>query len=236
MTFHGKPTYFVWDVESTGTNVFEDRIVQFFGATADSQGNLLDTWEFFINPGVPVPEEAAAVHGFDDDFLAENGMEPYGALNYIRNLFLSERDLIQVAFNMNYDLSIIDAEMKRHGVSDNFGAWFAENAKLVDGLVIDRHKDKYRKGKRNLETQAKHYGVEFDPESAHSAVYDVQKTAEVTIKILEKFGTPTTKEQAQWYRGWAVNFQEYRRRTDPEVVIDSSWPLRVKEEAWEQLI
>ena len=230
MAFNGKPKFFVFDVETTGTNVFEDRIVQFFGATADSQGNLLDTWEFFINPGVPVPEEAAAVHGFDDKFLAENGDDPKKTLIRIKYLFLEKRDLVQVAFNMNYDLSIIDAEMKRHGVSDNFGTWFAENAKLVDGLVIDRYKDKYRKGKRNLETQAKHYGVEFDPESAHSAVYDVQKTTEVTIKILEKFGTPTTKEQAQWYKEWAENFQEYLRRTDPEAVVDPDWPLRVKEE------
>ena len=63
--------YFVWDVESTGIRVLEDRVVQFFGATADAKGNLIDTWEFFINPGVPVPEEAAAIHGFSDEFLAE---------------------------------------------------------------------------------------------------------------------------------------------------------------------
>lgn len=229
MAFKGKPKYFVWDVESTGIEVFEDRIVQFFGATADSQGNLLDTWEFFINPGVPVPEEAAAVHGFDDDFLAENGMEPYDALNYIRNLFLSERDLIQVAFNMNYDLSIIDAEMKRHGVSDYFGTWFAENAKLVDGLVIDRHKDKYRKGKRNLETQAAHYGVEFDPDEAHNAVYDVEKTAQVTVKILEKYGGPTTREQASWHEAWRKGFESYLRKSDPTARVEAGWPLRVKE-------
>lgn len=231
MTFKGKPKYFVWDVESTGTSVFEDRIVQFFGATADSQGNLIDTWEYFINPGVPVPEEAAAVHGFDDDFLAENGEDPEKTLIRIKYLFLEKRDLIQVAFNMNYDLSIIDAEMKRHGVSDNFGTWFAENAKLVDGLVIDRYKDKYRKGKRNLETQAKHYGVEFDPDEAHNALYDTQITAKVTVKILEKFGTPTTKEQAQWYKEWANGFQEYLRRTDPTAIVDDMWPLRIKEEA-----
>lgn len=229
MAFKGKPKYFVWDVESTGTSVFEDRIVQFFGATADSKGNLLDTWEFFINPSVTVPEEAAAVHGFDDDFLAENGEDPEKTLIRIKYLFLEKRDLIQVAFNMNYDLSIIDAEMKRHGVSDNFGTWFAENAKLVDGLVIDRYKDKYRKGKRNLETQAKHYGVEFDPDEAHNALYDTQITAKVTVKILEKFGLPTTSEQGVWYTEWADGFETYKRRSDPNFRMDNKeWPLRTE--------
>lgn len=220
--------FFVFDTETTGINVFEDRIVQFFGATADSQGNLLDTWEFFINPGVPVPEEAAAVHGFDDKFLAENGDDPEKTLIRIKYLFLEKRDLVQVAFNMNYDLSIIDAEMKRHGVSDNFGTWFAENAKLVDGIVIDRHHDRYRKGKRNLATQATHYGIPFNPDELHDAKTDVELTAKVTAAILKKFGTPTTKEQAKWYKGWAENFQEYLRRTGPEAEVSGEWPLRSK--------
>lgn len=228
MTFVGPPKYFVWDVESTGINVFEDRIVQFFGATADANGTLLDTWEFFINPGVPVPAEAAAVHGFSDDFLAKNGDDPEKTLIRIKYLFSEKRDLIQVAFNMNYDLSIIDAEMKRHGVSDNFGSWFSENGKLVDGLVIDRHKDKFRKGKRNLETQAKHYGVPFDPEAAHNALYDTEVTAKVTVKILEKFGTPSTREQAQWQEAWRSNFEAYLRKTAPTASVERGWPLREK--------
>lgn len=220
--------YFCFDVESTGIDVFEDRIVQFFGATADSKGNILDTWEFFINPGVPVPEEAAAVHGFDDEFLKEKGFDPVFALEEIKLKFLQHKDLIQVAFNMNYDLSILDAEMKRHGVSDNFGEWFAKHGKLVDGLVIDRHKDKYRKGRRNLETQAKHYGVEFDPDAAHNALYDTEVTAKVTVKILEKFGTPSTQEQARWQEAWRSNFEKYLQKSDPTATVERGWPLRDK--------
>ena len=229
MTFIGPPKYFVYDCESTGISVFEDRIVQFFGATADANGTLLDTWEFFINPGVPVPEGASDIHGFDDEFLAEKGGDPEVELNGIKKLFLKHKDLIHVAFNMNYDLSILDAEMKRHGVSDNFGSWFSENGKLVDGLVIDRHRDKFRKGKRNLETQAKHYGVEFDPDAAHNALYDTEVTAKVTVKILEEFGIPTTREQAQWQEAWRSNFESYLRKTDPVATVERGWPLRERE-------
>lgn len=221
--------FFVFDVESGGIRVFEDRVVQFFGATADKDGNLIDTWEIFINPGVKIAQEAIDVHGFSNEFLKENGKPPHVAFEEVRELFLRHRHLKIVAFNMNYDLSILDEEMKRHNTSVTFGKWFSENAKLIDGLVIDRHKDKYRKGKRNLETQAKHYGVEFDSSEAHDARYDVEKTAQVTVKILEKFGTSTTREQAAWQEEWRSGFEKYLQKTDPTATVERGWPLREKE-------
>lgn len=224
-----KAEYLVFDVESGGIQVFEDRVVQFFGATADKDGNLIDTWEIFINPGVDIAQEAIDVHGFSNELLKDIGEKPEAAFTKIRDLFLEHRHLKIVAFNMNYDLSILDAEMSRHGVSETFGAWFAAQGKLVDGLVIDRHKDKYRKGKRNLEAQAKHYGVPFDGDDAHNARYDVEKTAQVTVKILEKFGTPTTAQQAQWQEAWRSNFESYLRKTDPTATVGRGWPIREKE-------
>lgn len=224
-----EPKFFVWDVESTGIDVFNDRIVQLFAATADENGDLIDTWEFFIDPGIEIPEEASAVHGFTNEFLAEHGEKPEDAFNTLWHLFSRHRNLIQVAFNMNYDLSILDAEMKRHGISESFGSWFAENGRLVDGIVIDRYKDKYRKGKRTLAAQADYYGVSYDPDELHNARADVELTAKVTVAILNKYGTPTTAEQAEWREEWRKGFEEYLRRSDPSAVVEVGWPLRLKE-------
>lgn len=216
----------VFDTETTGVDTGYDRIVQFFGALADENGNLIETREWFINPGVPIPEEAAGVHGFTEEFLAENGGDPKEVLLEIKEWLSSNRHLISVAFNMNFDLSVLDAEFKRHGISETFGTWMRDEAKLVDGIVIDRHKDKYRKGKRTLEATAAHYGVPFDPELAHDAGYDVEVTAKVTKKILDKFGTPTTQEQSSWYASWAEGLEKYLRRTDPSAKVNRGWPLR----------
>ena len=136
--------FFVFDVESGGVDVFEDRVVQFFGATADAQGNLIDTWEIFIDPGVEIAQEAVDVHGFSNNFLKEHGKQPAEAFAEIRELFLKHRHLTLVAFNANYDVSILDAEMKRHGATDLFGVWIATSSMIVDGIVIDRHHDRYR--------------------------------------------------------------------------------------------
>lgn len=220
--------YCVWDAETGGIDVHEDRIVQWFMATADKDGNLLDEWQFFINPGVPIAEEAIAVHGLTNEWLAENGQDPAEALKEIRLIFLENIDLIHVAFNMSFDLSILDSEFKRHGVSDTFGAYMRDTARLVDAIVIDRHGDKWRKGKRTLAAQAEHYGVEYNADELHDASVDVELTAKVTVKVLEKFGTPTTREQSVWYADWAEDFERYLRRTDATAIVDPNWPLKLK--------
>lgn len=225
-----KPVYCIWDAETGGINVHEDRIVQWFMATADAEGNVIDEWQWFINPGVPIAEEATAVHGLTNEWLVENGRDPKEALSEIRLIFLENIDLIHVAFNMCFDLSILDAEFKRYGITEGFGTFMSKSARLVDGLVIDRHEDKYRKGKRTLEAQARHYGVPFDPEAAHDARYDVESTAKVTVKILEKFGTPGTREQAQWYADWAAGLENYLKKSDPDARVDRNWPLKTKED------
>lgn len=226
-----EPVYCVWDAESTGIDVHEARIVQWFMATADKDGNLLDTWQWFIDPEIPIPQEATDVHGLTNEWLKENGQGAKTALNEIRNVFLDHLGLTHVAFNMAYDLSLIDAEFKRHGVATQFGTYMRDRAKLVDGIVIDRHHDKYRKGKRTLAAQATHYDVDYDPENLHDARVDVEVTAKVTARIVEKFGLPSTKEQAAWYAEWAAGLEDYLRREDATAKVDRNWPLRLKEEA-----
>lgn len=135
---------------------------------------------------------------------------------------------------MNYDLSILDAEIARHlGIKD-YGLSIKNRAQLFDPLVVDRAKDKYRKGKRKLEFMAAHYGVPFDPEKAHKADYDVEITARVAAKVAEKFGIPSNRDQAVMFRTWAENFQDYLRRTDEFAIVESSWPLRAKPEPKEE--
>lgn len=224
-----KVRYLVADCESTGIRVFEDRIVQFFVGLSDEEGNLVSHKEWFINPGVPIPEEASEVHGLTLEWLQVNGQEPEEALAEIREYLMSWSRIPWILFNANYDLSILDSEFKRHGITDRFGDFVNTRASILDGIVIDRHKDRYRKGRRTLAAQADYYGVEYDPEKLHDAKTDVELTAKVTVKILEKFGTPTTEEQKEWQEAWRSNFESYLRKTDPTATVERGWPLREEE-------
>lgn len=220
----------VFDTETTGIDVFNDRIVQLFIGIADGNGDLIEQYEWLIDPGIEVPEEASNVHGFTTEFLRENGIVPEGALKAALEVFQAYSDVPWVAFNLNYDLSILDKEMLRHGVHGYFGGWAVYSTSMIDGLVIDRHKDKWRKGKRKLANMAEAYGIDFDPDALHNAAADVELTTKVTRAIVNKHGMMTNAEQAEAYRTWAVDFEKYLRRNDPEAVVDSQWPVRLKED------
>lgn len=215
------------DTESTGTDPHEARIVQFFaGVMEDGEmkdGEPFDRLEMIVDPGIPIPEEASAVHGISNETAQAEGVDPEEALIRIRYFLFHHRDLPFVIMNARYDVPLINAEFERNGIKRLPNS----QIEFLDPLVIDRGRDKYRKGKRKLENLAEHYGVEFDAELAHDAAYDCLIAGRVTEKIIEKYGKPTQAQQANWHRDWAVHFQEWLRKqddADPDVVIGKEWP------------
>lgn len=224
-----KAKYCCFDVESTGIDVFNDRIVQLVISTADEAGNVLETWEWIINPGVEVPDGAADVHGFTTQYLIENGVAPDLALAEAYEVFQAHENLVWVAYNINYDVSILNAEFKRQLGSPYWERSVAPYGTLFDPLVVDRRKDKWRKGNRKLESVAPHYGIAFDPEAAHKADYDVEITARVAARVADKYGIPSNAEQSAWYDEWAEGLENYFRRTDPEAKVNRGWPVQKEE-------
>lgn len=218
--------YLVWDCETTGIDVFNDRIAQLVISTADSEGNLLETWEWVIDPGVDMPEEASNVHGLSTEFLTEHGRDPRTALGEAHEVFTAHTDLIWVAFNMNFDLTILDNEFARYLENPGFGDGVARYVRLFDPLLVDRWMDKYRKGKRKLGFLALVYGIPFNDEEAHDAAYDVKIAAFVAARVAEKFGIPSVAAQASAYRSWAEGLELFLRRTNPDATVDRDWPLK----------
>ena len=66
-----KPILF-FDLETTGTNVATDRIVEIslVKLYPDETQDIITTR---INPGIPIPQEATAVHGIADDDVKDLG-------------------------------------------------------------------------------------------------------------------------------------------------------------------
>lgn len=216
-----------FDVESTGINVFEDRVVTAFVGVFDTDtGTFGESLEFLVNPGIPIPEEASAVHGITDE-VAATGMEPKEFLELLFDFLHKHADLPLVAMNANYDLSLINSELERYG----FTAYDWNKRQIIDPLVIDRGNDRYRRGSRKLVNLAEHYGVPYDADSAHDAAYDCYLAGSVAGKLIEKYGLPTNEQQAEWHESWRSNFESYLQRTNPDAKVDAGWPTRLKEEA-----
>ena len=222
----------VFDTETSGVDVLEDRIVQLYIGVYTKHGEPVQSFEWFINPGVEVPKEASDVHGFSNEFLKENGIDPAVALGQAIKVFRTYWKDVWVAYNLAFDLSILHAEMVRHGVADRFGPVVADKVRLFDPYVTDRHKDKYRKGPRKLVNVAEHYGLDFDPEALHDAGADCELTALVANAVFSRYGLPTNADQAAWYRQWATGFRDDLRKQgkaeDDVQGVSLQWPLRVR--------
>lgn len=214
----------VIDTETTSPEPQEARIVTaFVGLWNSEEDRFVQHLEFLVNPGVDIPEEASAIHGISTE-QASRGMDPVEFLELFHYVAHDWAEYPHVLMNAAFDLSLLNAELVRYG----YAPFDWNKRHIIDPLVIDRAKDRYRKGKKNLTRLAEVYGVPFDESLAHDAAYDCYLAVNVAIKQIEKFGMPTNEEQAEWHREWSESFQEYMRRVknDPELVIDSAWPFK----------
>ena len=218
----------VFDVESTGVDVFEDRIVTAFIGVMLPDGTFEDKWSYLINPGIDIPEGASDIHGITTEKAQAEGIDAKdGIFSILQRLdILDRQNLLLVAYNASYDLSTLKAEAERYGFRPY------EPKFVVDPFVIDKQIDKYRRGKRTLTVTAAHYGI--DIENAHNAEDDciaAGKLAFALINVhLPAVYNRTTLHQAQigWAKEQAAGLEKHFRKTDDSVRIDGTWPIRSK--------
>src|SRR5690606_38597260 len=70
----------VLDTETTDVNPYTAHIVQLALVLVAPDGGILEAHNAIINPGVPIPQTASAVHGIDDAAVKEHGAHPLPVL------------------------------------------------------------------------------------------------------------------------------------------------------------
>lgn len=65
-----------FDTETTGVDVEGDRIVSAALVIQDGPDARPRSTRWLVNPGIPVPAGATAVHGLTDEHLRSNGRWP----------------------------------------------------------------------------------------------------------------------------------------------------------------
>jgi DNA polymerase-3 subunit epsilon len=225
------PNVCVFDLETTGTDVFVDRIVSSYLGRIDRSGAVRGSYNWLVNPGVPIAPEAAAIHGISDEVAARDGQDARSAVDemlvVIRKSVAVGRPLM--AYNASFDLSMLNAEARRYGLEPIDFA----SAIVLDPLVIDKGIDKYRKGSRKLIDAAKHYGVELTEDAAHDAEQDAIATGRVGWKILERTPNQTLQslhdQQIEWAATQILGLEAYFHRSGKLELherLDPRWPVR----------
>ncbi|MEU3754563.1 3'-5' exonuclease [Streptomyces olivoreticuli] len=227
-----------FDLETTGTDPAEARIVT--AAVVETKGGEpIGRREWLADPGVPVPAEAAAVHGITTEraALGRPAREVVEEIAATLTAHWSAGAQV-VAYNACFDLSLLAAELRRHGLSslgERLGEEAAgrETGPVVDPYTMDRAVDRYRKGKRTLEAVCGEYGVVLD--GAHEAGADALAAVRVARAVAERYphiaeASPWSLhgDQVRWYAEWATSFEKWlRRQGNSEAVVDPHWPLRL---------
>ncbi|GAA3731884.1 3'-5' exonuclease [Streptomyces tremellae] len=229
MTWHGGPLA-GFDLETTGTEPLEARIVSAAVVEA-AGGEVVESRTWLADPGVLIPAQASAVHGISSERAAAEG-RPAGEVaaevaDALRGAWA--RGVPVVAYNAAFDLTLLCAELERHGLPP-----LGPLGPVVDPYTIDRAVDRYRKGKRTLEAVCGEYGVVLD--AAHEAVADALAAVRVATAIAgrhPKVAALTAGElherQTAWYAAWAEDFEGFlRRKGDADASVDRDWPLRAR--------
>ncbi|WP_371496314.1 exonuclease domain-containing protein [Kitasatospora sp. NBC_00374] len=223
-----------FDLETTGTDPAESRIVS--AALVDTLGGRTEAAAgWLLDPGVPVPAEATAVHGIADEYARTHGSPAAEGVEEIARALCSRllAGRPVVVFNAPFDLSLLDAELRRYGLPSLADRLGGRVGPVLDALVIDRTVDKYRKGSRTLQRVCEVYGVELA--DAHEAGSDALAAVRVAVALGERYpaqaGELTPEQlhdrQVDWYRAWAEGLQSWLRQgKEPAAVVDGRWPLR----------
>jgi len=161
----------VFDLETTGLDVQQDRIVQISLIQVPVVGEI-ETWTRLVNPEMPIAPGAAAVHGITDEMVAQ--ARPFSEL--AREVAPQVNDTPLVAYNgLYFDAPILAAEMKRAEVP------------FTPGPIIDPFRIWKKLEGRNLEAALERFAGET-LEDAHSAEADSIACLKVLAGMLNEFG------------------------------------------------
>ncbi|MEU6477610.1 3'-5' exonuclease [Streptomyces sp. NPDC047017] len=233
MGWHREPLI-GFDLETTGTDPREARIVT-AAVIEVREGEPAGHRQWMADPGVEIPADAVAVHGISNERAAAEGRPADQVADAVADVLTGywKTGVPVVAYNASFDLTLLAAELRRHGLpslSERLGG--AAPGPVVDPYTIDRWADRYRRGKRTLEAVCTEYGVVLD--AAHDASADALAAARLACAIAVRHPKVAAlgpaelhRRQIEWYAAWAADFQDFlRRKGDPAAVVDGTWPLR----------
>ena len=181
----------VVDVETGGFNAKTDALLEIAAVLLqfDDDGALRrgETIRYHVKPfeGANLEPASLAVNGIDPDHPLRPAIEERDAL---QRVFREVRQAIRAAncnrailvgHNSSFDLAFLNEAIERSSIKRNpFHPFSSFDTATLCGVAF---------GQTVLSRAVKAAGLEFDEESAHSAAYDAEITADVFCEIVNRF-------------------------------------------------
>lgn len=163
------------DVETTGTNILTDDVLQIAAIAFTDDGEITATFNQYATTQQTIHDDAIAVHGLSKQKLAELGARPPHIVGKAFKGFVEMNSANVIGHNViGFDLP-----MTWNWIRRNDTGMFVLPAidTVYDTMMSARSVLGTRKWLKNSEL-AEALGIEFDKEKLHDALYDL----EITVK------------------------------------------------------
>lgn len=229
----------VFDTETTGTNIYKDKIVQ-IGALLLQKGKVTKTYNQLINPEMHIPEGASAVNHITDEMVASSPKIQEVMKDFMGNIMCKQNGIIVTWNGVRFDLPLLNRIVREVRTADGIGQGHALDKvvmekqlfKVVDAQIIHMRLHPFsglskKLGHQYLETFLK------PMENAHDAVGDVGGTADMWLydmHLLNKHridkSKPLTLRQVLLFQNGETEVPNLSIKLDPVLGINTAVSMR----------
>ena len=183
-----------FDLEATGVNILNDRIVEISVVKIFPDGRR-EVKTRRINPEMHIPEEASAIHGIYDKDVAN---EPtFRAIS--KNFFIYLEDCDLGGYNITkFDIPMLTREFSRAGLT-----FTTANRRIIDAYNIF-----CRMEPRNLSAAYKFFCGK-DMKDAHSAEADTLATVEIFEGEIKRYSQMAKEDYPEDIEKWPETLDEF---------------------------
>ncbi len=168
-----------FDLETTGTNISQDRIIEIAVVKVMPNGEVIEK-STRVNPTIPIPAASTAIHGISDEDVRDKPTFREIAKDYAR--FMEGADLS--GFNvLKFDIPLLVEEFLRAEVDFDYSR----------KRIIDSQRIFHLMEKRNLSAAYQFY-CQKNLIDSHSAVADTRASMEVLLAQVARYEGQTVTD------------------------------------------